>query len=719
MQAPPTPYRLDLVLIGGGHSHVSVLRSFGMKPEPGVRLTMIAKEWDAPYSGMLPGLIAGHYTDEDCHINLVRLARFANARLIRGEAIDIDRKARRVLLADRPPIAFDLLSIDTGLTPSLAGIEGAENLVLVVKPISALMPKWRALEEKALKPNGPRRFAVAGGGAAGFELIHALSYRFRNEGGGFSFALISGNGLLPKLNPVARRLAYRSLAAENIALVEHDPLRLIEDASITLESGRRLSMDAVLIATGGSPATWLKSTGLATADDGFLAVRPTLQSIDDDDIFAAGDCATVLEHRRDKAGVFAVRQGPPLAENLRRRARGEKAEPFTPQSRYLILLSTGRKHAIAVRGSVAVSGDWAWRWKDWIDGRFMRKFNALPSMAGQTDETAMRCGGCAAKIGPFTLSRALDRLNGLSSTPDDAAVIETGGAELRLETVDFFRAFWPDPYVFGVIAAHHALSDIYAMGGTPQHAMATAVIPYAKPKLIEEDLFQLLAGAKSTFDRSGVSLIGGHSSEGAELAAGFSVSGTVPRQHLQLKCGLKAGDMLLLTKPLGTGILFAAEMRGMATAPAIAATLAGMQESNREPATILSLFGARAMTDITGFGLVGHLLEMLKDLTLQAILSSVAIPVYPQVKGLAAAGVRSTLLAANLEMDRHVNMDNAEPFIRSILFDPQTSGGLLAGLPAEGAASCLAELKRGPAPEAAIIGRIVPASGHKQILVEC
>lgn len=718
MQAPSTPYRLDLVLIGGGHSHVSVLRSFGMKPEPGVRLTVIAKEWDAPYSGMLPGLIAGHYSDEDCHINLVRLARFASARLIHGEAIGIDRKERRVLLPDRPPIAFDLLSIDTGLTPSLAGIEGANEQALAVKPISTLIPKWRALERRALESNGPRRFAIAGGGAAGFELIHALRHRFRNEGSEFSFTLITGNDLLLKINPTARRLAYRSLEAENITIIEHDPLHAIDNGSVTLKSGHCLAMDAVLIATGGAPQSWLRATELTTADDGFLAVRPTLQTIDDDNIFAVGDCATVLEHRRDKAGVFAVRQGLPLTENLRRRARGEKAEPFTPQSQYLMLLSTGRKHAIAARGSFAMSGDWVWQWKDWIDRRFMQKFNELPATAGQNDETAMRCGGCAAKVGPITLNNALDRLDGSSSARDDAAIIETGGEELRLETVDFFRAFWPDPYVFGAIAATHALSDIYAMGGTPRHALATAVIPYAKPKLVEEDLFQLLAGAKSAFAKSGTKVIGGHSSEGTELAAGFTVSGTVPQHHIRRKRGIIAGDVLLLTKPLGTGILFAAEMRGRAAASAIATALAGMQKSNREVADILVKFGAHAMTDITGFGLAGHLIEMLKDSNLLAKLNYDAIPLYPQVRELAVSGARSTLLAENLAMSRHVSFDNVDLAAQSILFDPQTSGGLLASVPVETAEDCLKALKSGSASEAATIGEAVPSLGDELIQVK-
>jgi selenide,water dikinase len=207
------PARLDVVLIGGGHAHVQVLRSFGMYPEPGVRLTLIAKELEAPYSGMLPGLIAGHYTHEECHINLVRLARFANARLIHGSVTGIDRATKRIAIDGRPPLAYDLASIDVGIAPDVSGIEGAAEHALAVKPISALTPKWQALEAAAQETDGPRRFVVVGGGAAGFELVHALRHRFRDLSGKAQFTLVAGDKFLKSVNAVARNHARQSLAS--------------------------------------------------------------------------------------------------------------------------------------------------------------------------------------------------------------------------------------------------------------------------------------------------------------------------------------------------------------------------------------------------------------------------------------------------------------------------------------------------------------------------
>ncbi len=530
-----------VVLIGGGHSHVTVVKSFGMKPEPGAVVTLVAGELDAPYSGMLPGLIAGHYNYDECHIDLVRLASWAGARLIHGSAIGIDRASKRVLIAGRPSLGYDLLSIDVGITPKLDCVPGADTHGITVKPVSTFFRRWSELERSTLTPDGPRRIVLIGAGAAGFELVLAIRHRFLTRASElgldptqFAFSLIGIGGLLPTHNKRARKLARQCIAEHKIDLLEGERVVRIEPTRVALASGISIDADAVLLSTEAGPTDWFGTTDLPKDDRGFLAVRPTLQLLDDDDVFAVGDCATVLEHKREKAGVFAVRQGRPLTENLRRRLRGANAKPFVPQTEFLTLLSTGSKHAIAARNGLAFSGRWVWNWKDHIDRTFMNKFNILPSMAGSgpQGDADMRCGGCAAKVGPMTLSRALDRLGGKASGRDDVAIIDEHGPHLRLETLDFFRAFWPEPYLLGEIAAVHAMNDVLAKGGIPTHALANVVLPYAKPARVEEDLFQLLAGAKSSFGKEDIVLAGGHSSEGAELAAGFFVSGFVKHDRL-------------------------------------------------------------------------------------------------------------------------------------------------------------------------------------------
>ena len=720
------PIRKRIVLIGGGHTHVLVLRAFGMQPEPGVGLTLIAKELDAPYSGMLPGWVAGHYTEDQCTIDVVRLARFADARLVHGEAIGVDRAKRQVHVRGRPPIGYDILSIDTGITPLLEGIEGAEDFALSVKPVSTFGPRWKGVLQDAVSPQGPRRFVVVGTGAAGFELVLGIRHRLLVEAPkvgidarGYGFGLIGSGELLPTLNATARARARRALADAGIDLIEGDAAVAVEKTCVRLASGRVAPADATLITTKAAAPAWLRQTDLTCDARGFVAVRATLQMRGDDDVFAVGDCASVIEHPREKAGVFAVRQGPPLTRNLRLRVRNESAVPFRPQKQWLALLSLGDTSAIAARGPFAISGDWVWAWKDVIDRRFMALFERLPAMA-QTHPTgdaetdaSMRCGGCAAKLGPAILQSALDRLDeGRARAPgprDDAAIIDDGGAILRLETADFFRAFWPEPYVFGEIAAEHAMSDIYAMGGVPERALAIAMLPYAGSRQNGDDLFQLMAGARAAFDRAGVELVGGHSSEGAELGAGFFVSGGVRRDKLLRKSGLRVGDALILTKPLGAGILFAGWMRRLARAHDIVAALAGMRLSNGVAARILSEQGVGAMTDVTGFGLAGHLAEMLEASGVAATIALDRCRRYPGTDELIAQGVRSTLLSENMAFANRVGGKGANDAALALLFDPQTSGGLIAGIDADKAEGVMRRLADAGV-AASLIGHVVAAA---------
>lgn len=715
------PAEKHLVLVGGGHAHVTVLRDLALRPEPGLVVTLVTREIDAPYSGMLPGYVAGHYDYDACHIDVIRLAAWADVRFIHGTVTGIDRAHRRVLIEGRAPLTYDLLSIDVGIVPDVDDIEGAAMHALAVKPVSTFSGKWKALERAALAADGPRSFAVVGSGAAGFELILAIRFRMETlaaahglDASAFNYTLV-GARLLPSHNSRARRLARRALERQHVQLIEGERVTAIGAGHLDFASGKQIAADATLLTTNAKPSAWFARSGLPLDPKGFLAVRPTLQLLDDDDVFAVGDCSTVLEHPREKAGVFAVRQGPPLTANLRRRAQGAAAEPFVPQRSFLTILSTGGHDAIAARNGLAVSGPWVWRWKDRIDRRFMAMFNAFADMGGaaSTADAAamdeMRCAGCAAKIGPVTLARALERVTGDARIErDDAATIPEAGGAVRLETIDFFRAFWPDPYVFGEIAAAHALSDIYAMGGKPHHALANIVLPFAAPSRVEEDLVQLLAGARAAFDQQGVALVGGHSSEGAEMAAGFFVSGLASTERVLHKAGLRIGDKLILTRPIGAGILFAALMRHRARGFAINAALSTMRETNAASSAILAAAGATAATDVTGFGLAGHLLEMLDASGLAARVELASVPLYPTVLVLAREGIASSLLAENARLASRLGGNAAADHAAlAVLFDPQTSGGLLAGLPPEAADRVLQDLHAAGIADARIVGEVV------------
>ena len=717
----------DIVLVGGGHAHVHVLAAFAMRSEPGVRLTLVTRDLQTPYSGMLPGVVAGLYAPAEAHIDLIQLATATGARLIHAEATGLDRANKRLLVANRPPIAYDLVSIDVGITPALDAVAGAAAHGIAVKPIGSFLRKFDELMERCRQPDGPRRIAVVGGGAGGVELMLSVRARLRGEapGADLHFLLVTDGEILASHNSRVRNAFRRALVARGVELFERRRVRALRPGAIELADGSSLASDAVLVTTDAAAPAWFGASGLALDPGGFIAVGPTLQALNDPDVFAAGDCAALVETPREKAGVFAVRAGPPLARNLRHRARGEPARAWRPQRRHLALISTGERCAVASRGAFKAQGAWVWALKDWIDRRWMRMYQDVDRMvarmsarargadAGDARIEEMRCGGCGAKIGPGPLSRALARLApgrregvviGLDAA-DDAAVVAPPAGRHLVHTVDFFRAFVDDPYVLGEIAANHALNDVFAMGGNPLHALATAVVPAGPAAKVEEMLFQLLAGARACFDREGVALVGGHSSEGAELAIGFSVTGEVAPDRVLRKAGLRAGDALVLTRPLGTGILFAAAMRARAKAGWIEAVLCEMRRSNRDAAETLVAHGASAMTDVTGFGLVAHLGEMLAASGAEAEIEPACIPRYDGVDALARAGSASTLLPENLVLAGLLRGD-VDASVRTVLFDPQTAGGLLAGIPAEQAASCVAALRAAGHVHAAVIGRV-------------
>jgi selenide, water dikinase len=728
------PVTKELVLIGGGHAHVYVLKSFGMRPVPGVRLTLIARDVETPYSGMLPGFIAGHYDRDDGYIDLDRLARFADVRLIHAEATGLDRTARRVSCHGHPPVRYDLLSIDIGSTPRMHDIPGAADHATPVKPIDRFAGRWSRIVARVLAANRPLRIAVVGGGAGGVELVLAVRHRLRTlladgpcRGPLPHFALVTRGDLLPDHNAGVRRIFRRILTEREVETQTEAEVVAVEDGRILCADGRKIEFDEVLWTTQAGAAPWLAETGLELDSRGFIAVDATLRSINDPLIFAVGDVAAVLPHPRPKAGVFAVRQGPPLADNLRRALTGRTPRPFKPQRAFLGLISTGDRYAVASRGRFAAEGAWLWRLKDWIDRRWMRQYQNLPAMAptaaADAREDAMRCGGCGAKVPSAVLSQALKRLSPQSGSavrigldgPYDAAVVEPPAGRLMLQTVDFFRAFVSDPYVFGRIAANHVLGDIYAMGGEPLTALAIACLPPGRDEIVEDDLYHMLRGALDILEPAGACLVGGHSAESGEPGLGFAVTGAVAEDRLMRKTGLRPGDRLILTKPLGTGTLFAAAMRGRAKARWIAGATRTMQQSAGPAAACLLAHRATACTDVTGFGLLGHLGEMLRASGMDAWLDPGAVPVLDGALDCLAGGIVSTLHPANAGFGRIVAGDGFAANVprRALLFDPQTAGGLLAGVPPEQAEDCLAALRARGYPEATEIGTVEAAAGNE------
>ncbi|NDW00240.1 selenide, water dikinase SelD [Salipiger sp. PrR002] len=697
MRAPNLPLTRDLVLIGGGHSHALLLRMWGMDPLPGARVTLINPGPTAPYSGMLPGFVAGHYGRDELDIDLVKLARFAGARVVLGAVTGLDRAARQVHVAGRAPIGFDVASVNIGITSAMPDLPGFAEHAFPAKPLGPSATAWEAYRDK----EGPAAVAVIGGGVAGAELACAMAFALGQRGRAAQVHLIERGTALTALRPAAASKARAALASQGVTLHEGAEITEVTATGLRLADGTEIIADFITGAAGARAQGWLQQTGL-DLHEGFIKVAPSLQS-SDPAIFAAGDCAHLTQTPRPKAGVFAVREAPVLLHNLRATLEGRgDLRPYRPQRDYLKLISLGRKSALADKGGLALSGPLMWRWKDHIDRKFMRKFDELPKMtlpvlprhhADGMEEalgTKPMCGGCGAKVGRDALAAALSTLPAptrpdVTALPgDDAALLLTGG-QRQVMTVDHLRAFIEDPEVMARITCVHALGDIWAMGAAPQAAVASLTLPRMSEPLAERTLTECLRAITGILRAEGAELVGGHSAMGDELSIGLTITGLCDAAPITL-AGARPGDTLILTKPIGTGVIMAAEMAGAAKGAWVAAALAHMTKPQGKAAEILR--GASAMTDVTGFGLAGHLQNICSASGVGARLHMDKVPLLPGAEELSAAGHASTLYPKNRAALPFQPM-GPRP---DLMFDPQTAGGLLGAVSGD-VTQCLQQLR--------------------------
>lgn len=740
----------DLVLIGGGHSHALVLRKMGMHPWPAnVRITLITNLADTPYSGMLPCHISGLYDFDTAHIDLRPLTRFAHCRLIMDQMVGLNSQQQQVLCKHHPPIAYDTLSIDVGSTPTKSQVPGANEFAIPAKPVPQLLSAWRHyldLLESTL-PKAPETNAtvgIVGGGVGGVEMAFAMQVRLWQLMKNYTqhaseqvavHIFQRGDRLAKGRNSRTQKMVERLCHERNIQVHTGENVCRVTQGAVHCDSGLSVACDRIFWVTNAAAPPWLADTDLSLTADGFLAVKDTLQTHSHSNIFAAGDVATMTNHKRPKAGVFAVRQGPPLYHNLKRQVTGQSVKPFKPQSRYLNIIDTDTETAIASWGPLAIHAKWCRAWKDSIDRKFMRLFSDFPPMSATSTQQsrnqspavppAMHCTGCGSKVGNQTLTKALQRVQAETpenrnwphynniytglDTPDDAAIIQIPAGKLAVHTVDHFSALVDDPYIFGQICVNHCLSDLFAMGATSHNVLALATIPYGNSRQQEETLYQLLSGAMRSLAQSKTFLVGGHTTEGPALSLGFACNGWIEPNQSWRKSGLRPGQSLILTKALGTGTLFAADQQLSAKGRWIETATSSMLQSNQLAADCLKQHGATACTDVTGFGLAGHLLEMVQASKVEVELDLSAIALLPGAVQTLENNLVSSLHQRNLE-NAIAALYPGRPLSHlpqfQILFDPQTSGGLLASIPTEQVPDCLSALKSLEYTHSQCIGRV-------------
>ncbi len=677
------------------------------------------------YSGMLPGVLAGQYDPEQMEIDLVRLCTVNGARLIVDRVTGIDTVHRELHFAERPALRYDWMSIGIGSRPTTGDVAiNDPNQILRIKPMQTFLPRLGEALDRALEIGDENpAINVVGGGVGGIEVALCGWQRIKSIAGSrFRMRIICGSGLGKGLLPDTVRHVREQMDQLGIEVFENQRVASVESNGVVLADGTRLESVFSLWATGAEASDFLRTINLPHDERGFLTTRPTLQSTDDDRVFAVGDSGTIQTDRTDKAGVFAVRQGPVLWRNLRHSVASAPLEEYWPQRGYLKLINLGDGRAIAEYKGVSLAGRWPWRLKDWIDRRFMAKYQDYRPMerkpakerSGDSESRIMRCLGCGGKIGGQSLRNVLARLSlrqndrvltGLQQA-DDAAVVRIEGGEATV-TTDFLAAPFDDPFVNGRIAALNSASDCLSMNARPTAALTIAQIPFGHPRAQADVLAELIAGAAYEFNLMDVSIVGGHTIEGPRLVVGFTVFGEQLSQVTR-KGNLKSGDQIVLTRPLGTGILLAALMQGKCRARWYMALLETMLAGNRIALSLVEQFGINAMTDVTGFGLGGHLMEMLDASRLAAELDLDEIPVLPGVDELLAEGIESTLAPENREMAIGMPFDPSTSGHERILFDPQTAGGLLFGVDSSRVQSVLEFLHSSGLPHSRRIGQAIP-----------
>ncbi len=683
-----------VVLLGIGHTNAHVLRMWGMQPFADADLTCITNFPVATYSGMLPAVMAGQAKQDQMEIDLVRLCASVGARLICQPVVGLDHDRREVLFDDRPAVAYDALSIGIGSVPTASGLAAGMDKVVKIKPMQTFLQRLGqavdAASESAADASGDRRtrqlrIMVVGGGVAGVEISFCLSplVRERTKCDPLIQLVTRSETVLPDGLASTRRRVVAVMQRRGIVLTTGRSVTEVASGRAVLDDAATVDADIVIWATGAVGPEALDRFGLPLDDRGFIQTDSTLRSVLGVPVFAVGDTGTIVDHQLPKAGVYAVRQGPVLWENLARTLSGKPLQSYVPQRSFLRLINRGDGHAIGQWKGITFSGRWAMRLKQSIDLRFMKMFqpDAMMDDAGEP----MQCRGCGCKLGGDLLQSALSGEEGSEIKLEDAAEIGGDSDHRLVASTDFFSSPFDDAFLTGRVVALHAASDIVATGAVPTHALANVVLPEGDGRSQQRLLRDFLAGSRLEFAAMGAAIVGGHTIVGPRMEVGFTVIGKAIGRSLVRKENLVPGDQILLTKPLGIGIQLAAHHRSECRADDFESLIAAMLIRQHSLASIAIECGIHAGTDVTGFGLAGHLLEMLDSSGVSARIQLAAIPLLPGVEESIERGIESSLAPDNRRVQSKISVNSASrrsPFYQA-LFDPQTCGGLVLGVAVE------------------------------------
>jgi selenide,water dikinase len=676
----------QLVLIGGGHSNVQVLRKLCMHQYNGLNVILISESYGAIYSGMTPGYIEKIYSLDEITIDLQRLCFNAGATFIKDKVISLDEENKILHLKENPSISFDILSINSGSISNKQTIQiENDSKIISVKPIGSLVSKLKKIDE-VIEKSSQKKISIVGGGIAAFELSFALHKRYDGK---ISIDIISKHPLgeknlntnsINKVKKIAKKMGIKLISKQAIS-INNSEIKLDDDI---------IHSDLILLSTGASLPEWLVKSNLEI-DENFIAVNQQLQSLNFKNIFVSGDAASIQNSKRPKSGVMAVRQGEILKDNLFLFLQNKTLKKFKPQKNWLYLIGTYKNSAVLNYFNFSFEGKWCWALKKIIDLNFMKKFY-FPGQIDMNkkifnlneykdDIPKMYCQGCGSKVSKNTLSNFLSSQK-TNQELSDATEIEFKQNNI-LQTIDHIKLFKSfNPYDFGIISYLHSQNDILAAGGSVHSLSISIGVPFSKNLVEGFYLEYFMRGIQKEAARDGAILASGHSYQTEEPSTTITMNGSIIKKSNK---SLAAEENLIyLSKPLGTGYLLAAYFQNskLLSTSDFKKLLSYLKTGNDLAAKSGFSCGSQLMTDISGFGLASHLGDICQSSNLSAeIQLSNHILINDKLeilKNFESSGYKNNYLSSfNL-----IGIRDDHPLLK-IVFDPQTNGPLLIAIDKE------------------------------------
>ncbi len=680
-------FNKQLVLIGGGHANVQVLRKLCMNEYKGLNVILISEGYEAIYSGMTPGYIKKFYSLEDISIDLQRLCYNAGATFIKDKVINLDCENQKVYLKNNPSVSFDILSINSGsISNNRITNFNHESKIISVKPISSLVANLSLIDD-LIEKSSRKTISIVGGGVAAFELSFALYKRYN---GNISLNIISSQLLTEKNINISTINRLKKIAKKlEINLILNQVIT-INNSEIALDNKNKIQNDCILLSTGASLPEWLEESDLEKAEN-FIAINHQLQSLNHKNIFVSGDAATIKISKRPKSGVMAVRQGEILKENLFLFLKNKTLLKFKPQKNWLYLIGTHKNSAVLNYFNFSFEGNWCWYLKKIIDYYFMKKF----SFRGQTimkkkvhnfnenknDIPKMYCQGCGSKVSKNTLINFISNQNN-NKELSDATEIKFEQSNI-LQTIDHIKLFKSiNPYDFGVISYLHSQNDILSAGGSVHSLSVSIGVPFSENLVESFYLEYFMRGIQNEASKDDAYLAAGHSYQTEEPAITITMNGRLIQESKKFLA--VEGNLIYLSKPLGTGYLLAAYFQNsnLLSISDFKELYKYLKTGNYLAAKSGFTCGSKLMTDISGFGLASHLGDICQNSILSAKINlNNEILINPKLEILnnfESSGYKNNYLSTF----NSIEIKDDHP-LSKIIFDPQTNGPLLIAIDKE------------------------------------